>query len=166
MKLKHDKNQRQSRILRLIKEHSIETQEELVRLLNESDVEVTQATVSRDIMDLGIIKVMTGDGQKRYVLMDRSGEGASGRQLNAFRDSVVSIDVAQNFVIIKTLPGMAPGAAAALDSMHLQDFMGSLAGDDTIFVATHSSDMAEAMRDRLIELSQTDPQMGQRLTKS
>lgn len=161
--MKPDKNQRQSRILRLIKDHTIETQEELVRLLNESDFGVTQATVSRDIMDLGIIKVMTGEGQKKYVLMDRSGDGASGRQLNAFRDSVVSIDVAQNFVIIKTLPGMASGSAAALDSMHLQDLMGSLAGDDTIFIATHNNEMAEAMRERLIEISQTDPMMGKKL---
>ncbi|HHT44980.1 MAG TPA: arginine repressor [Fastidiosipila sp.] len=164
--MKPDKNQRQSRIIRLIKDHVVETQEELVRLLIESDMEVTQATVSRDIMELGIIKVMTGEGQKRYVLMDRSGEGASGRQLNAFRDSVVSIDVAQNFVIIKTLPGMAPGSAAALDSMHLQDLMGSLAGDDTIFIATHTNQHAEQMRERLIEISQADPMMGRKLPKN
>lgn len=164
--MKPDKNQRQSRIIRLIKDHVVETQEELVRLLIESDMEVTQATVSRDIMELGIIKVMTGEGQKRYVLMDRSGEGASGRQLNAFRDSVVSIDVAQNFVIIKTLPGMAPGSAAALDSMHLQDLMGSLAGDDTIFIATHTNEHAEQMRERLIEISQADPMMGRKLPKN
>ena len=164
--MKPHKNQRQSRIIRLIKDHVVETQEELVRLLIESDMEVTQATVSRDIMELGIIKVMTGEGQKRYVLMDRSGEGASGRQLNAFRDSVVSIDVAQNFVIIKTLPGMAPGSAAALDSMHLQDLMGSLAGDDTIFIATHTNQHAEQMRERLIEISQADPMMGRKLPKN
>lgn len=164
--MKPDKNQRQSRIIRLIKDHVVETQEELVRLLIESDMEVTQATVSRDIMELGIIKVMTGEGQKRYVLMDRSGEGASGRQLNAFRDSVVSIDVAQNFVIIKTLPGMAPGSAAALDSMHLQDLMGSLAGDDTIFIATHTNEHAEMMRERLIEISQADPMMGRKLSRN
>lgn len=156
---KPDKTQRQSRIIRLIKEHDVETQDELVVLLIKSGMDVTQATVSRDIKELGIIKVMTGEGQKKYVMMDRSGEGTSGRQLNVFREAVLSIDVAQNFVIIKTLPGLANGAAATLDSMHLPDFMGSVAGDDTIFIATHTFEHADQMRNRLIEISNADPLM-------
>jgi transcriptional regulator of arginine metabolism len=128
-------------------------------------MEVTQATVSRDIKELGIIKVTTGEGRQKYVLMDRSGEFASGRLMNAFRESVISIETAVNFVIIKTLPGMAPGSAAALDSMHIPNLMGSLAGDDTIFVATKSAEHAETMQKKLIEISQSDPLMGKELPK-
>lgn len=159
--MKPSKSQRQSRILQIVRERSIETQEELVDVLRKTGMEVTQATISRDIKELGIIKVSTGEGKQKYVSMDRSGEVASGRLMKIFSEAVILIEVAVNFVIVKTLPGMAQAAASALDSMHLSDMLGSLAGDDTVFIATGSTEQAINMRDKLITLSQSDPNMGQ-----
>ncbi len=159
--MKPSKSQRQSRILQIVRERSIETQEELVDVLRKTGMEVTQATISRDIKELGIIKVSTGEGRQKYVPMDRSGEVASGRLMKIFSEAVILIEVAVNFVIVKTLPGMAQAAASALDSMHLSDMLGSLAGDDTVFIATGSTEQAINMRDKLITLSQSDPNMGQ-----
>ncbi len=159
--MKPSKSQRQSRILQIIRERSIETQEELVEVLRKTGMEVTQATISRDIKELGIVKVSTGEGKQKYVPMDRSGEVASGRLMKVFSEAVIIIEVAVNFVIIKTLPGMAQAAASALDSMHLSDLLGSLAGDDTVFLATASDAKAQELRSKLISLSQSDPQMGQ-----
>ncbi|HZW97895.1 MAG: arginine repressor [Clostridiaceae bacterium] len=161
--MKPSKSQRQSRILQIIRERSVETQEELVAVLRKTGMEVTQATISRDIKELGIIKVSTGEGKQKYVPMDRSGEVASGRLMKVFSEAVIMIEVAVNFVIVKTLPGMAQAAASALDSMHLTDMLGSLAGDDTVFIATGSTDKAINLRDKLITLSQSDPKMGQTL---
>lgn len=159
--MKPSKSQRQSRILQIIRERSIETQEELVEVLRKTGMEVTQATISQDIKELGIVKVSTGEGKQKYVPMDRSGEVASGRLMKVFSEAVIIIEVAVNFVIIKTLPGMAQAAASALDSMHLSDLLGSLAGDDTVFLATASDAKAQELRSKLISLSQSDPQMGQ-----
>ncbi|HHV42423.1 MAG TPA: arginine repressor [Clostridiaceae bacterium] len=161
--MKPSKSQRQSRILQIIRERSIETQEELVDVLRKTGMEVTQATISRDIKELGIVKVSTGEGSQKYVPMDRSGEVASGRLMKVFSEAVIMIEVAVNFVIIKTLPGMAQAAASALDSMHLADLLGSLAGDDTVFLATASTDDAKNLRAKLIALSHSDPKMGQKL---
>lgn len=161
--MKPSKSQRQSRILQIIRERSVETQEELVAVLRKTGMEVPQATISRDIKELGIIKVSTGEGKQKYVPMDRSGEVASGRLMKVFSEAVIMIEVAVNFVIVKTLPGMAQAAASALDSMHLTDMLGSLAGDDTVFIATGSTDKAINLRDKLITLSQSDPKMGQTL---
>ena len=161
--MKPSKSQRQSRILQIIRERSVETQEELVDVLRKTGMEVTQATISRDIKELGIIKVSTGEGKQKYVPMDRSGEVASGRLMKVFSEAVIMIEVAVNFVIVKTLPGMAQAAASALDSMHLTDMLGSLAGDDTVFIATGSTDKAINLRDKLITRSQSDPKMGQTL---
>ncbi len=163
--MKPSKSQRQSRILQIIRENSIETQEELVSVLQGTGMEVTQATISRDIKELGIIKVSTGEGRQKYVPMERSGEVASGRLMKVFTEAVIMIEVAVNFVIVKTLPGMAQAAASALDSMHLSDLLGSLAGDDTVFIATSSPDKALKMREKLIALSQADPRMGQDIYK-
>jgi transcriptional regulator of arginine metabolism len=129
--------------LQLIQKKEIATQDELVSGLNAVDLDVTQATISRDIKELGIIKVTTASGTQKYVPMERSGEVASGRLMNIFAEAVVSIDYAMNLVVVKTLPGMAQAAASALDSMRIPEIMGSIAGDDTLFVAARSVDQAE-----------------------
>lgn len=157
--MRPSKNPRQSRILQIVKTRNIGTQEELVAALQEVGMDVTQATVSRDIKELGIIKVATASGEQKYIPMNQSGEGASGRLMKVFTEAVISIDTASSFVIIKTLPGMAQAAAAALDSMHLEDLIGTIAGDDTIFIATHTPDHAENMRDTLIQISNLDPSL-------
>lgn len=157
--MKPSKNPRQSRILQIVKSQNISTQEDLVQALARVGMEVTQATVSRDIKELGIIKVATASGEQKYIPMNQSGEGASGRLMKVFTEAVISIDTASSFVVIKTLPGMAQAAAAALDSMHLEDLIGTIAGDDTIFIATHTNEHANIMRERLIEISNLDPKM-------
>lgn len=132
-------------MLQVIREKVIATQDELATSLNDAGMEVTQATISRDIKELGIIKVTTATGDQKYIPMERSGEVASGRLMKVFSEAVIQIDVAMNLVIIKTLPGMAQAGAAALDSMRLPEIAGSIAGDDTIFVATRSLDQAELL---------------------
>lgn len=129
----------------MIREKAIATQDELAISLNDAGMDVTQATISRDIKELGIIKVTTASGDQKYIPMERSGEVASGRLMKVFAEAVIQIDVAMNLVIIKTLPGMAQAGAAALDSMRLPEIAGSIAGDDTIFVATRSTDQAEIL---------------------
>lgn len=147
--MKPSKNERQSRILQLIREQAIGTQEDLVDSLNKSGLDVTQATVSRDIKELGIIKVSTGHGIQKYIPMERSGEIASGRLMKVFSEAVIQIETAMNLVIIKTLPGMAQASASALDSMRLTEVIGSIAGDDTLFIATRSLQIADSLADSL-----------------
>ncbi|NLB44098.1 MAG: arginine repressor [Clostridiaceae bacterium] len=143
--MKPSKSERQARLLQVIRDQVITTQDELASSLNAAGMEVTQATISRDIKELGIIKVATASGVQKYVPMERSGEAASGRLMKVFAEAVVQIDVAMNLVIVKTLPGMAQAGASALDSMHLPEIAGSIAGDDTIFVATHAPEQAETL---------------------
>lgn len=157
--MRPSKNPRQSRILQIVREQNIATQEDLVRALQDVGMDVTQATVSRDIKELGIIKVSTATGEQKYIPMNQSGEGASGRLMKVFSEAVISVNLANCFVILKTLPGMAQAAASGLDSMHLSDLIGSIAGDDTIFIATASQENAMRLRESLIEISNLDPDL-------
>jgi transcriptional regulator of arginine metabolism len=143
--MKPTKSERQARLLQVIREREISTQDELVASLNEAGMDVTQATVSRDIKELGIIKVSTGSGIQKYVPMERSGEAASGRLMKVFSEAVIQVDAAMNIVVIKTLPGMAQAGASALDSMRLPEIVGSIAGDDTVFIATRTIEQADAL---------------------
>ena len=143
--MKPTKSERQARLLQVIREREISTQDELVASLNEAGMDVTQATVSRDIKELGIIKVSTGSGIQKYVPMERSGEAASGRLMKVFSEAVIQVDAAMNIVVIKTLPGMAQAGASALDSMRLPEIVGSIAGDDTVFIATRTVEQADAL---------------------
>ncbi len=139
------KNDRQEMIIKLVKEHEISTQDELTSLMKKNGFAVTQATCSRDIKELGIIKVTLPNGVSKYAVLDRTGDIAPGRLLNVFANSLISCKSAMNMVVIKTLPGMAQAAASALDSMHLQYVVGTIAGDDTVFVAAPDVKEAEAL---------------------
>ncbi len=143
--MRASKNPRQNRILQIVRNQNISTQEELVEALKAEGLEVTQATVSRDIKELGIIKVATASGEQKYIPMNKSGEGASGRLMKVFTEAITNLEIASNFVVAKTLPGMAQAAAAALDSMHLEELLASLAGDDTIFIATVDNAAAKSL---------------------
>lgn len=143
--MKMAKNERQEAMLRLVRAKEISTQEELARELESEGWQVTQATVSRDIKDLGIIKVTLPSGGTKYSVLDRTGDVAPGRLLSVFSHCVLSSDVAMNLVVVKTLPGMANAAASALDSIHLSGVVGSIAGDDTVFIATPSNEDALAI---------------------
>ncbi len=124
---------RQSKILDIIKETAVETQEELAKELNRLDFNVTQATVSRDIKELGLIKTLDG-GKYRYSYITGENRDISGKLKNLFRESVLSIDSANNLIVIKTLSGSANAAAMAVDKMNLDKILGSIAGDDTLML--------------------------------
>ena len=129
------KSARHSMILELIDQYDINTQDELASMLNDRGVKVTQATVSRDIKDLRLIKVLTEGGSYKYATVDKAEAGLKDRFISIFSHSVVSMAEAGNLIVIKTITGTAPAAAEAIDSMRLDDIVGTMAGDNTIFVA-------------------------------
>ncbi len=147
------KFQRQTKILELIEKEPLETQEELSARLREAGFDTTQATVSRDIKELRLIKVMTADGSYRYATAASEQEG--GMQIRVrriFRESVTSVAVAQNIVVIKTLPGLANAAGYAIDAMRDPTVIGTLAGDDTVFCAMRDNESAEVFRENAMKL--------------
>lgn len=129
------KYSRHSKLLEIIDNHEIETQEELASSLKIAGYNVTQATVSRDIKELRLIKVLTKEGRYKYATIKQQETVVSDRFLKLFKDSVLSIEAAGNLIVIKTLVGAASAAAAAIDALDLKDIVGSIAGDDTIFIA-------------------------------
>ena len=143
--MKTAKNARQEMIIKLIKEHDISTQEELTAKVMAAGFEATQATCSRDIKELGIIKITMPDKTTKYAVLDRTGDVAPGRLLAVFANSLISVQSAMNMLVIKTLPGMAAAAASALDSMHLEDVVGTIAGDDTVFACATGPSEAQAL---------------------
>lgn len=143
------KLQRQSKILQLIEQYDIETQMELTEHLVSCGFDTTQATVSRDIKELRLVKTSAGDGKSKYAVASQSDSGFSSRLRTIFREGVLSYDYAQNIVVIKTMPGLASAACSALDGMHLADVVGTIAGDDTGFLVLRSTDSAKAFCDDL-----------------
>ena len=126
------KNARQSEILSIIQEVEVETQEQLLEQLRARGYNATQATISRDIKELRLVKELSGRGGYRYTLSDRKGStGLDARLRNIFKEGVTSVEVAQNIVVVKTMPGLASAACSALDNMQIPKMVGSLAGDDT-----------------------------------
>ncbi|HHV93803.1 MAG TPA: arginine repressor [Firmicutes bacterium] len=129
------KTKRQALILRLIREREIETQEELAELLRQEGIEVTQATVSRDVKELRLVKVPTGNGRYRYEAPYESTSGdVLHRARRSFQDYVIEVNYTQNLIIIKTLSGTANAVAAAIDALRWPEILGTIAGDDTILV--------------------------------
>lgn len=144
------KLQRQSKILQLIEQHDIETQMELTEHLIRAGFETTQATVSRDIKELHLVKTASKSGRNKYAAATGQAEtGFSGRLRTIFREGVLSYDYAQNIVVIKTMPGLASAACSALDGMHLADVVGTIAGDDTGFLVLRTTESAHAFCDDL-----------------
>ena len=144
------KLQRQSKILQLIEQYDIETQMELTEHLIRCGFDTTQATVSRDIKELHLVKTAAKNGRNKYSASAGQAEtGFSGRLRTIFREGVLSYDYAQNIVVIKTMPGLASAACSALDGMHLADVVGTIAGDDTGFLVLRSTESAHAFCDDL-----------------
>ncbi len=147
------KFQRQSKILELVEREQINTQEDLSRRLRDYGFNTTQATISRDIKELRLVKVMTPDGSYKYASAASENEsGMIGRVRNIFKESVVSINSAQNIVVIKTLPGLGSAAGYAVDALHQPDMVGSIAGDDTVFVVMTTTEKAEEFREQSRQL--------------
>ncbi len=129
------KSQRQAKILEIISNKNVETQEQLLAELQDAGFRGTQATISRDIKELRIVKELTSLGTYRYATSSNELSGTFSARLNTiFRECVVSFDYAQNLVVIHTLPGLANAAASAIDAMNMSSVLGSLAGDDTVMI--------------------------------
>ena len=133
------KLERHSKIVELIGKYEIETQEELAERLNQEGYKVTQATVSRDIRELKLTKVQSENGRQRYMVMQNQ-TAFSDKYIRILKDGYVSMDMAQNILVIKTVSGMAMAVAAALDAIKFHEVVGCIAGDDTIMCAVRSVD--------------------------
>lgn len=134
------KVERHAKIVELINTHDIDTQEELAELLNKEGFRVTQATVSRDIRELKLTKIAGPDGHQKYAVVGVQSNTLDEKYLRVLRAGFVSMDMAQNILIIRTVSGMAMAVAAALDALHWSEVAGCIAGDDTIMCAIRSVD--------------------------
>ena len=143
------KSGRHEKILEIIASSSIETQDELLARLSQAGYKVTQATISRDIKDLRLVKTLGNDGKYRYSASHSNSADIRSNFLQLFSTSVLTIDRAQNIVVVKTLSGMANAVCAALDSIGNSNIVGTLAGDDTIFIACRSDESAAELLDYL-----------------
>lgn len=132
------KKNRHQKMKELVEQYEIETQEELAERLKEAGYQVTQATVSRDIRELKLTKVPTGNGKQKYAVILHSDHYLSDKYIRVLKDGFVSMDVAQNILVVKTVSGMAMAVAAAIDAMKLKEIVGSIAGDDTIMMVMRS----------------------------
>ena len=138
------KEQRQKAILKLIQEEDLEVQEELLERLHEMGFSCTQATISRDIKELHLVKERTKNGTYKYVVsLHRGRSDLTSRLQTIFRESVISFDLAQNLIVLKTMPGLANAAGAALDAMDIPNMVGSIAGDDTAVLIMRTNEAAE-----------------------
>ena len=144
---------RHTKILELIKQYDIETQEELSDYLRREGYQVTQATVSRDIRELKLTKVAQANGRQRYATLAEPDEDMNGTYVRVFKEGFRSADTAQNILVVKTVSGMAMAVAAALDHMQCDEIVGSIAGDDTIMCAVRTSTDAQNLLVRLKKLA-------------
>lgn len=137
------KGQRQSTILNLIQANEIETQEELAMYLKKAGFKVTQATISRDIRELKLTKVNSHTGGQKYMAITQYHQQVSEKVIRVFKDALISMERAQNILVIRTLTGMGNAVAAAIDAFHYDEIVGTIAGDDTIFCATRCEEDLE-----------------------
>lgn len=149
------KSARQMEILSIIQSVDVETQEQLLEELKVRGFTTTQATISRDIKQLRLVKELASNGSYRYVASDRKNSVNSANRLrNIFKEGVLSVDVAQNIVVVKTMPGLASAACSALDGMEIQGMVGSLAGDDTGILIMRDNACAEMFSSEVHKLFQ------------
>ena len=147
------KNNRQSMILEIISQENIETQEQLLARLQERGITSTQATISRDIKQMHLIKEPIGQGVYKYAVSgNRSKLNFAEKLRTIFRESITSIDYAQNIVVLKTMPGLASAACSALDNMNIAYMVGTLAGDDTAFLLMKDTESAVAFCEEIKEM--------------
>ena len=145
------KAKRHAKILEIIRKYDVDTQEELCMRLNEAGFKVTQATVSRDIRELNLTKT-TADGVPRYVVFQGDDSNLSKKYIRVLKDGFVNMNMAQNILVIKTVPGMAMAVCAALDAMHLYEIVGTIAGDDTIMCAVRSVEDTKNLMSKLYDI--------------
>ena len=137
------KTQRQSKIMEIVSTRDVETQEQLLEALQEAGFYSTQATISRDIKELRIVKELTKFGTYRYTSSAKDVTGSFSTRLNTiFKECVIGFDYAQNIIVVRTLPGLASAAASAIDGMNIHAVVGSLAGDDTVMIVMRDNNAA------------------------
>lgn len=146
------KRQRHEVVVELINKYDIETQEELAAYLREEGFEVTQATVSRDIRELNLSKISAGNGKQKYIIVQKDDTKLGDKYIRVLRDGFVSMNMAQNILVIKTVQGMAMAVAAAIDAMKFPEIVGCIAGDDTIMAAVKSAEETEIVMDKIGEI--------------
>lgn len=146
------KKSRHQKIKELVEQYEIETQEELADRLRKAGYSVTQATVSRDIRELKLSKVPVGDGRQKYAVLVHTDHYLSDKYIRVLRDGFVSMDMAQNILVVKTVAGMAMAVAAAMDAMKLKEIVGSIAGDDTIMMAIRTVEETRTVMDKIQSL--------------
>ena len=139
------KAKRQALIREIVEAQAIQTQEELADALREHGMVVTQATVSRDIREMHLLKVLADDGSYRYATMEKGDTGVSDRLIRMLADSVVEMNFANNLIVIRTLPGSAHVAAEAVDNLRWPEVLGTIAGDNTILVIVRSNEEVDAV---------------------
>ncbi|MED9904229.1 MAG: arginine repressor [Lachnospiraceae bacterium] len=143
------KKVRHGKIIEIIEEHEVETQEELAAYLKEAGYEVTQATVSRDIRDLKLSKIPMGSGKQKYIVLKQDDSYMGDKYIRVLRDGFASMDMAQNILVIKTVSGMAMAVAAAIDALKFKEIVGSIAGDDTIMMAVRTVEETQVLMDKI-----------------
>lgn len=146
------KEKRHEKIIELINQYDIETQDELAEHLRNAGFQVTQATVSRDIRKLKLSKVPARDGKQKYALLNSVQHQMSEKYVGILREAFVSMDSAQNILVIKTVSGMAMAVCAAIDSLKWNEVVGSIAGDDTIMCVIRSTDDAVKIMDKISKI--------------
>lgn len=137
------RSSRQSKILELISTKEVETQDELVSCLRASGFDITQATISRDIKELGLIKILGSDGRYKYALVESGEQAVSNKSISIFKEAVISIKSAENLCILKTVKGMSVGICAMVDKLNLNSVLGSVYGDDTVMIIFPNKTFAE-----------------------
>ena len=140
---------RHEKIIELIQKYDIDTQEELAARLNDAGFKVTQATVSRDIRALKMTKVAGKDGKVRYAVLQDNSQELGDKYTRVLQDALLSVDVGQNIIVVKTVPGMAMGVATALDALKWEEILGRIAGDDAIMCVAKTSEQAEAVSEKI-----------------
>ena len=143
------KKVRLGKIIEIIEKHDVETQEELAAYLREAGYDVTQATVSRDIRELKLSKIPTGDGRQKYVVLKQDDTRMGDKYIRVLSDGFMSMDMAQNILVIKTVAGMAMAVAAAIDAIKFKEIVGCIAGDDTIMMAVRTVEETQNLMNKI-----------------
>ena len=149
------KSLRQEKILEIINKYEIETQDDLISHLNAEGFNVTQATLSRDIRQMKLTKVLTGRGSYRYIQSSRNTGDDGVRFNNALVDSILNVDYAGNMIVLKTYPGLASAVATGIDSIHMIEILGCVAGDDTIIIVARDERKAGEISEKLKSMMKT-----------
>ena len=143
---------RQSKILDIIQAKEIETQDDLVRELRALNYDRTQATISRDIKELGLIKIMTDSKKYKYAYVDSSEQQVSSKFMSIYKEAIISIKTAQNLVVVKTLKGLSSAVSGFIDKLNLKNVMGTTYGDETVMIICSTNIDAEDVCDKLLEM--------------